>query len=537
MKKQVVVLGLCVVAAVGLALTQSQGQGQRVLRLDNAAPAELDPHIGNDYSASVLAYNVYDTLVMPDPDNGVKPSVATKWTVSNGGKRFTFTLRPNVKFHDGSTLEASDVVFSYERTKAVDQGFSYLFQGWVTGVKAVGKTVVQFDLSGTYAPFLSTLVRLPIVNKDLVLKNKKDGKFGANGDYGQAFLSGNDAGSGAYRVTQHNPQTLTVLEKFKDYFLGFNAKAPDVVRQLYSVESATMRTLMARKEHEISSQWHPQEVLKALAGQPGISLITEGSGGSLMFKLNTQRAPTDDVNFRKAMALAFDYNELVSALKITDKISAGIAARGPIAASLPGFDKSLVAPKRNLEAAKAALAKSKYANQLDKAVVDMVWVAEAPFEEKMALLMQQNLGEIGIKVNLTKLPWATLTERFVKADSTPNTYPLFTGLSYPDPDGLLYVMYSSKAAGTFWSSSWVKDAEIDKALDDARRLSDVNKRMDLYKKVQQKLVGMQSDIYAYDNQGVFAKQDYVKVPALENESLSVSTIGANWLFRLIEVNN
>ncbi len=63
-----------------------------------------------------------------------------------------------------------------------------------------------------------------------------------------------------------------------------------------------------------------------------------------MFKLNTQRAPTDDVNFRKAMALAFDYSELVSALKITDKISAGVAARGPIAASLPGFDKALVAP-------------------------------------------------------------------------------------------------------------------------------------------------------------------------------------------------
>ncbi len=63
MKKQVVVLGLCAVVAVGLVFSQ----GQRVLRLDNAAPAELDPHIGNDYSASVLAYNLYDTLVMPDP--------------------------------------------------------------------------------------------------------------------------------------------------------------------------------------------------------------------------------------------------------------------------------------------------------------------------------------------------------------------------------------------------------------------------------------------------------------------------------------
>ena len=150
--------------------------------------------------------------------------------------------------------------------------------------------------------------------------------------------------------------------------------------------------------------------------------------------------------------------------------------------------------------------------------------------------MQQNMSEIGIKVNITKLPWATLTERFGKADATPNTYPLFTGLAYPDPDGLLYVMYSSKAAGTFWSSSWVKDAEIDKALDDARSITNTAKRMDLYKKVQQKLVSMQSDIYAYDNLAVFAKQDYVKIPTLD-EDKSVSTFGANWLFRLIEVNN
>jgi peptide/nickel transport system substrate-binding protein len=532
MKKLMAVLGLCVAVSIGLVFAQQQ----RVLRLDNSAPGELDPHKGNDYSGSILAYNLYDTLVMPDPDKGIKPHLATAWTTTNGGKTFTFTLRPNVKFHDGTTLTADDVVFSFERVKAIDQGFSFLFADWVKAVKAVNKTTVQFDLSGTYAPFLSTLVRLPVVNKALVLKNKKDGKFGANGDYGQAFLSANDAGSGAYRVTQHNPQEITVMEKFKDYFLPFNPKAPDVVRQRYSVETATMRTMMSRKEEEVSSQWHPDEVKKALAGQSGLSLVTEGGSGSLLFKLNTQRAPTDDANFRKAIALAFDYEALLSTLKITDKISSGKAARGPLPAGVPGYDKTLPFPKRDVTAAKAALAKSKYANQLDKAVVDMAWVAEVPSEEKYALLMQQNLGEIGIKVNITKVPWATLTERFGKAETTPNTYPLFTGLSYPDPDGLLYVMYSSKASGTFWSSSWLKDADMDKMLDDARTITDTAKRMDLYKQIQKRLVDLQTDIFAYDNLAVFVKQDYVKIPTLENEDQTVSTTGANWLFRLFEMN-
>jgi|YNPMSStandDraft_2_1061718.scaffolds.fasta_scaffold02264_6 peptide/nickel transport system substrate-binding protein len=529
MKKAIWLVALVVLASFSLAQ-------QRVLRLDNAAPGELDPHKANDYSGSVLAYNLYDTLVMPDPKKGVKPHLATAWTISNGGKTYTFTLRRGVKFHDGSELQADDVVFSYERVKALNQGFAFLFSQWVSSVKAINPYTVQFNLSGVYAPFLATLVRLPVVNKDLVLKNKKEGKFGKNGDYGQAFLSSNDAGSGAYKVVSHNPQELTVMEKFKDYFLGFSPKAPDIVRQRYSLESSTVRTLMVRKEHDISSQWHPQEVFKALAAQPGIKLITEGGSGSLLFKLNTQRAPTDDVNFRKAMALAFDYEALWSTLKITDTVSSGKPARGPLPAGVPGYDASLPFPKRDLAAAKAALAKSKYANQLGSVVIDMAWVAEVPAEEKMALLFQQNMAELGVKVNITKVPWAALTERFAKPETTPNIYPLFTGLSYPDPDGLLYVMYSSKAAGTFWSSSWLRDAQVDRLLDEARATSDNSKRMEIYKQVQKRLVDLQTDIFGYDNLAVFAKQANIKVPTLEDESKSVSTTGANWLFRLIEVN-
>lgn len=530
MKKAVSwLLALMVVASFGLAQ-------QRVLRLDNAAPGELDPHKGNDYSASVLVYNLYDTLVMPDPKQGVKPHLATNWTVSDGGKTYTFTLRRGVKFHDGTEVQADDVVFSYERVKALNQGFAFLFAGWVTSVKALNPYTVQFNLSSVYAPFLATLVRLPIVNKDLVLKNKQPGNFGENGDYGQAFLSRTDAGSGAYKVVSHNPQELTVMEKFRDYFLGFAPKAPDIVRQRYSIESSTMRTLMARREHDISSQWHPQEVFRALAAQPGIGLITEGGSGSLLFKLNTQRPPTDDVNFRKAMALAFDYEALRSTLKITDAISSGKPARGPLPAGVPGYDASLPFPKRDLAAAKTALARSKYANQLGSIVIDMAWVAEVPAEEKMALLFQQNMAELGVKVNITKVPWTALTERFARPETTPNLYPLFTGLSYPDADGLLYIMYSSKAAGTFWSASWLKDAQIDRLLDEARTTSDNAKRIDMYKQIQRRLVDLQTDIFGYDNLAVFAKQAYVKVPALEDESKTVSTTGANWLFRLIEVN-
>ncbi len=208
---------------------------------------------------------------------------------------------------------------------------------------------------------------------------------------------------------------------------------------------------------------------------------------------------------------------------------------GPLPDGIPGFDSSLAMPKRDLEAAKAALAASKYADQLDSIEIDMGWVAEVPAEEKMALLFQQNMAEIGLKVNITKVPWATLTERFAAAETTPNLYPLFTGLSYPDPDGLLYVMYSSNAPGTFWSSSWLNDADVDAMLDEARTTTDNAKRMELYASIQQRLVDLQTDIYGYDTLAVFAKRNNVTVPTLETKGMSVSVYGANWQFRTFEV--
>lgn len=521
---------------VALLAVPATAIAQSVLREDQAAPGELDPAKANDYAGSILMFNIYDTLVMPDPQHVVQPHLAASWTASPDGKTFTFHLRHGVKFHDGSELTAADVVFSYQRTKAINQGFAYLFTGWVADVKAIDPYTVEFDLSSAYAPFLATLVRLPIVNKALVMKHLQPGKFGAMEDYGQAWLTTHDAGSGAYEVVSHDPQQLTVMKQFPQYFLGFNAKAPETVRQSYSLDPATMRTLMVRKEHEISSQWAPTEVYRALAKQPGIKLLTEGGQGTFLLKMNTQRAPTDDVHFRKAMALAFDYKALLSTLQITDTVSAGKASNGPLPAGVFGYDSSIPFPHQDLAAAKAELAKSKYAGDLSAHPVDMAWVAEVPSEEKMALLFQQNMSELGITVNITKVPWATLTSRFTKVDTTPNIYPLSTGLNYPDPDGLLYVMYDSQSRGSFWSSSWLSDPTTDQLLSEARTTLDTSKRLSLYHQAEQRIVALQPDIYLYDQLAIFAAQDYVTLPELETPGMSVPVVGANWRFRLASIN-
>jgi peptide/nickel transport system substrate-binding protein len=178
-------------AATALASPATAGG---VLRLDEVAVGELDPAKASDYADSILMFNVYDTLVLPVQGGpGHAGHLAESW--SNDGNSFTFNLRSDVKFQSGNGLTADDVVFSVERMKALGAGLSYLL-GVVESVEAVDASTVKFTLSSSYAPFVASLVRLPIVDKQLVMANLGEGE-GEMGDWGQAFLSANSAGTGA----------------------------------------------------------------------------------------------------------------------------------------------------------------------------------------------------------------------------------------------------------------------------------------------------------------------------------------------------
>lgn len=513
--------------ALALAGTMATADAQqRVLRHDEAAPGRLDPSKVVDYASSVLAMNVYDTLVNGDPTKGIAPSLAESWTISPDGKTYTFKLRAGVKFHAGGELAAEDVVFSLERTIALNAGYARLFKGM--SATAPDPRTVTFTLPAPNAPFLATLVRLPVMQKSEVMKNVKPGNYGDKGDFGEAFLAAKDAGSGAYRVAEHNPQEQSVLQKFDGYFGKFADKAPDVVRIRYGVEPATIRTLMARREFEITSQWIPPEIKRALTEIEGMNLVSEQGSGYFIMPLNTQRPPTDDANFRRAIALGIDYSALIDLMKLTPTYPGAVPITGMLPSGLLGHDKSLPANRRDVAAAKAALAKSKYASNAPP--LELIWVGEVPLEEKIGLLVLQNLTEVGIKVNLTKVPWTLLTQQATKAESTPNMTQRFVQAPYPDPDAMISQAHS-RNMGTTLKMDWYADPEIDKMIDAANAVTDEGKRRGLYKGVQTKLIEAASSLYPFETVATFVKQNYVKAPMLDDVKAGVAVQGGNWMFR------
>jgi peptide/nickel transport system substrate-binding protein len=520
-------------AAAAFMVQAAPSFAETLFRLDASAPGEADPDKGIDYIGSVLAFNLYDALVAPG-QNGtpVAPHLASAWKVD--GNDYIFTLRPDVKFHSRNVMTADDVVFSFKRLMALGKGNSPLFAGRVANVAAVDPQTVKFTLSGPYAPFLGAMVRLAVLDSKFVTAHKADGKFGDMGDYGEAYLSSHDAGSGAYVLVSHVPESETNLAKFDGYFLGVPASAPDKVRIRYGLQPATVRELVASGQQDMTSQWLPPEVMRALAQRPDAHLLTDRGSNILFLHMNTQKPPLDDLNCRLALTYAFDYATAIKLAQITDKVSAATPANGPIGKSEFGYDASLPVFAQDLGKAKEYLAKCKYKTP-DERKIDIAWITEVPAEEKTALLMKADFDPLGFQTTIKGAPWTLYTQEVTKPDSTPSLSEVYIDAPTPDPDSILYNMYSSKSPPTWESASHLSDPEVDELLDAGRQENDIAKRRATYEKLEARLDTVAPAIFASEVSGVFVGLNTFRLPPFEDDSKRFSAEEYGLQFRMIEM--
>ena len=253
------------------------------------------------------------------------------------------------------------------------------------------------------------------------------------GDYGEAYLSSHDAGSGAYMLVSHVPESETNLAKFDGYFLGVPASAPDKVRIRYGLQPATVRELVASGQQDMTSQWLPPEVMRALAERSDTHLLTDRGSNILFLHMNTQKPPLDDLNCRLALTYAFDYATAIKLAQITDKVSAASPASGPIGRSEFGFNASLPMFAQDIGKAKDYLAKCKYKTP-DERKIDITWITEVPAEEKIALLMKANFDQLGFQTTIKGAPWTLYTQQVSKVDSTPSLSEVYIDAPTPDPE-------------------------------------------------------------------------------------------------------
>lgn len=505
-----------------------------IVRVTGSFPLYTDPGVGSSAIEAAAQINLYDSLVFADVDGSIKPHLAESWTMSDDGMKYTFKIKEGVKFHSGNDLTAEDVAFSFNRMLTIGEGFAYLYSPYVKDVAATDDYTVEVNMKQTFGPFISTLVRMYVIDKELVMANLADGSYGEFKDYGKDYLLTHDAGSGPYKMQEMKLEEHLLAKQFDGYWQEFTANSPKYFKILSASDPVTVRTLMSRRELEIVDEWQSIDNIKELAKLEGIKVPLMQGGAMVEMYLNTKIAPTDDIHVRKALSYLIDYEQARTVIYPDTNQSVGC-----VSSVYKGHNDDVFQYSYSLEKATEELKQSKYYGELDKYPITCAWSASVPDEEKLSLMLQANAAQAGLKINIAKTQFGMLIQQAQTVETSPHITIMYPGDSYNEAGSVLALRYHSSTTGTFTQFEWLLNDKIDKDIEDALSTMDETQRMDKYKKIQADLVDLCPTIWVVECPERRAYQaSYMKWPeadaAMEGK-LNAPIMGRFLYFRTMEV--
>jgi peptide/nickel transport system substrate-binding protein len=354
---------------------------------------------------------------------------------------------------------------------------------------------VRFTLKEPFAPFLSFLPWWYIMNPNEVMANVVDD------DFGQAWLTENAAGSGPFRIKRWEQGTLYELERNKDYWKGWPQAEPlaGVIFRLIR-ESASQRAALQKGEADIVEGLSSDDY-EVVADLPGI--VVENHPGMTTFglKMNTQRGLTADVNFRKAIAHAMDYDAFVKIYNGNAKLQTSafpFATKGHIDIDMPRLD---------LDKAKEYLAKTEHPE--GGVTLKFVYVQGLEEERQMGLVLLDNLKQLNIDLEMVPLTWPNMKALGEDIETSPDLLAIFATPVSTDPDAVAY-QYHKNSWGQYFGTSYYDNEAVHDMITKARTIADWEERRPLYEEIQRQIVADQPEIFGMLANRRWALRDYVK---------------------------
>jgi len=487
--------------ALGTAQAFERSGGEKILVVAGRQPVKtLDPSVKYDASIRTMQQALYDALVKYEgTPPQIKPWLAEKWETSDDGLTWTFHLAKNAKFHNGDPVDAAAVVFSFNRTLKLNKGPAWMLNAFVKAenITALDAHTVQFKLDRPYSPFLSFLPWWYVMNPKQVMAHEVDG------DMGQAWMNEHEAGSGPFELKRFQQGKLYEVARVKDHWKGFPYDGDMIGGIIYKLirESAAQRAALMRGEADIVLGLSPDE-FDAVAKLKGIKTSTQPALTAFGIKFNTKGKYTSDVNLRKAVAYAFDYESFGKIYNGRAKLQTSPftdAIQGKI--EVPGM------PRQDLAKAREFLAKS----QWPKGGIELEYVYVQGLEEerKMGLVLIDNLKAIGITVKMVPLTWPNMVARGSKAESSPDMMAIFATPVSTDPDAVA-IQYHPSSWGKYYGSHFYENPEVTKLIEEARFTNGWDKRAKIYADIQKRIVADQPEIFGMMRERRVAFRDYVK---------------------------
>jgi peptide/nickel transport system substrate-binding protein len=474
-------------AGFGVALP-AEAAASRFVFANESDYDTVDPHAAFDVGRVAVRLNIYDGLMRWQRNPAVlEPWVAESHSISPDGLTYTFKMRKGVKFHDGTEVKAQDVVYSLDRILAVGKGAASLFKTMVDAgaAKAVDDYTVEFKLKKPSAIFLSIVPEIHIVNAALVKKNE------TGGDWGQAWLSKNSAGSGAYKLAQFDPAVGFVAERFPDHFKGWGTKWLDEI-EFRAVKDTNTRVLgLLRNDFQGIGGYLQTDQLNRIKTNGNAQVLEAESMRVMMAQFNMTRAPINDVHVRRAISYAFDYDGF------NKDILGGLVERNPtpLPNTIWGVPKDVKGYSFDIDKAKAELAQA--SAKPDKPI-ELAFLTGFQQSEQAAQLLQNGLTKAGLQSKVVGYPWPTIVDKFKDPNTTPDVSIYWISTYYADPHNWVGEMFSSSTAGTFKNAAHYKNPKVDALLDKALSLTDQAERSKLYEEATRIVVDEAAGLWIYN---------------------------------------
>jgi len=291
------------------------------------ANTDIDPATSSGASATEVLNNVLDTLVAMDADQKIYPLLAAKWWSENEGRKHTFTLRDDVKFHDGSTLNAGAVKRTLERIldPATKAAGVVPLMGPIDKIDSPDAKTVVVSFKEPYPNFLQNMWRpyFGILSPKQLDSLKPGDKVTA------------PVGSGPFKFANRSADGVITLEAFPDYAWGpetlKNRKAPYLQQIKFRTvtEAATRVATLESGEYLLIDELSEPDYARLKNDKRFRFADTPRRGLSLGFHVNVQKAPMDDKAVREAMNWAVDRKSIVERLFFgVHKVAVGPLSEG-----------------------------------------------------------------------------------------------------------------------------------------------------------------------------------------------------------------
>lgn len=428
-------------------------------------PETLDPGDAVYVQEQFILMNLFDSLLSISPDGELHPGLATAWEPNADYSEFTFTLRQDVTFHDGTpfTAEAVKASFDHINSEAVlESGGKSLLQD-----HSYVETVVVDDYTVTVKFGASYPLFLRDASRQWLSISSPAALEASGADYGR-----NPVGTGPFKFVQWDAQSQIVLERNPDYNWGpeFAAhQGPALLEQVVFrilPEAATRLTAFETGEVLIAGEPPALDAI-ALADSGAAAIQTFAQPGvPAILMINATKAPTDNVNVRKAMILAVNQEELAQTafqelgLPATSVISPTTWAYDEGAASLYSYNPEEAA--RLLEEEGWVDADGDGVREKDGETLTIDWPDNPAWSEAFNELLIGYLSEAGFDVQYRSMDDGAAYEELLAGNYT-LVYMYWTR---PDPSPLRYLFHSENTNGGGAWTNFVNE-DLDNALADA----------------------------------------------------------------------